>query len=87
MCTCVCVCVCVCACAYVCVCVHVRTCVCVIITCFEVSAAVCDGATGQILELVSEMEENEHWWRVRDEEGEEGCVPASYVIKKEHQVR
>ena len=41
---------------------------------------------GQILELLGDQEENEHWWRVRDEDGSVGCVPASYVLKKEHQV-
>ena len=43
-------------------------------------------SAGQILELLGEQEGNEHWWRVRDEEGQVGCVPASYVIKKETQV-
>ena len=52
--------------------VYVYTCVCVF--------------AGQILELLGEQEENEHWWRVRDEDGSVGCVPASYVLKKEHQV-
>jgi hypothetical protein len=42
-------------------------------------------SAGQILELLGEQEGNEHWWRVRDEEGQVGCVPASYVIKKETQ--
>lgn len=46
----------------------------------------CVLSIGQILEFLGELEENEHWWRVRDEDGNEGCVPASYVIKKEHQV-
>lgn len=41
---------------------------------------------GQILELLGEQQDNEHWWQVRDEDGNTGCVPASYVLKKEHQV-
>lgn len=40
---------------------------------------------GQILEYQGEQKNNEHWWRVRDEDGNTGCVPASYVIKKEAQ--
>ena len=49
---------------------------------------VCLCVSGQILELLGEQEDNEHWWRVRDEDGNEGCVPASYVIKrKENQVK
>ena len=43
-------------------------------------------SSGQIIELLGEREDNEHWWRVRDEDGNTGCVPASYVIKKEAQV-
>ena len=57
--------------------VNIAYCVCVCV-------CVC---SGQILELLGEQEDNEHWWRVRDEDGNEGCVPASYVIKKkENQV-
>lgn len=46
----------------------------------------CVNGTGQILEYQGEQKNNEHWWRVRDEDGNTGCVPASYVIKKEAQV-
>lgn len=42
---------------------------------------------GQILEFLGEQEDNEHWWKVKDEDGHIGCVPASYVIKKEQQVQ
>lgn len=42
---------------------------------------------GQILELLGEQPDNEHWWKVKDEDGQIGCVPASYVLKKEHQVQ
>ena len=41
---------------------------------------------GQILQLLGEHEDNEHWWKVEDEDGNVGCVPASYVLKKEQQV-
>ena len=41
---------------------------------------------GQMLELVAEHPDNEHWWEVRNEDGETGFVPASYVLIKEEQV-
>ena len=41
---------------------------------------------GQLLELVAEHPDNEHWWEVRNEDGETGFVPASYVLIKEEQV-
>ena len=43
------------------------------------------GFLGQILELLGDEEVNEHWWKVKDEDGNTGCVPASYIIKKENQ--
>jgi hypothetical protein len=41
---------------------------------------------GQLLEFVAEREDNEHWWEVKNEDGETGCVPSSYVIGKDEQV-
>ena len=40
---------------------------------------------GQLLEWVSEREDNEHWWEVKNEDGDTGFVPSSYVIKREDQ--
>ena len=37
--------------------------------------------------LVKEHPENEHWWEVKNEDGETGYVPSSYVIIKDDQVR
>ena len=37
-------------------------------------------APGQMLEYLGEH--NEHWWKAKNEEGMEGCVPSSYVILK-----
>ena len=42
--------------------------------------------SGQLLELVGEHPSNEHWWEVRNEEGERGFVPSSYVLIKKDQV-
>ena len=39
-----------------------------------------------MLELVGKHPSNEHWWEVRNEEGEVGFVPSSYVLIKEDQV-
>ena len=39
--------------------------------------------TGQILKFVDKHPSNEHWWEVENEEGENGFVPASYVIHKD----
>ncbi|XP_064397746.1 uncharacterized protein LOC135344466 [Halichondria panicea] len=38
---------------------------------------------GQLLVLCGEHPDNEHWWKVRNEDMETGYVPASYVIIKE----
>lgn len=40
---------------------------------------------GQLLEWVSECEDNEHWWEVKNEDGDTGFIPSSYVIKREDQ--
>ena len=42
--------------------------------------------SGQLLELVGEHPSNEHWWEVRNEEGDRGFVPSSYVLIKKDQV-
>ena len=42
-------------------------------------------ATGQLLELLGEHPDNEHWWEVKDEDGNKGYVPSSYVIIKDEQ--
>ena len=42
--------------------------------------------SGQLLELVGEHPSNEHWWEVRNEEGNRGFVPSSYVLIKKDQV-
>ena len=41
--------------------------------------------TGQLLELLGEHPDNEHWWEVRDEDGTQGFVPSSYLIIKDDQ--
>ena len=40
---------------------------------------------GQLLEFLGERKDNEHWWIVKNEDGEEGSVPSSYIIVKEEQ--
>ena len=42
--------------------------------------------SGQLLELLKEHPDNEHWWEVANEDGETGFVPASYLLIKEEQV-
>ena len=42
--------------------------------------------SGQLLELVAEHPSNEHWWEVRNEEGDKGFVPSSYVLIKKDRV-
>ena len=38
------------------------------------------------MEYLSEHPENEYWWQARNEDGETGYVPASYVLIKEEKV-
>ena len=38
------------------------------------------------MELLQEHPDNEHWWEVRNEDGNTGFVPSSYVIIKDEQV-
>lgn len=40
-------------------------------------------AIGQEIVLVREHPSNEHWWEVRNEDGQTGFVPASYVMIRE----
>lgn len=37
-------------------------------------------ATGQEVILIKEHPSNEHWWEVKNEDGQTGFVPASYVM-------
>ena len=42
---------------------------------------------GQLLQFISESPDNEHWWKARNEDGQTGYVPSSYVLLKEEEVR
>lgn len=39
-----------------------------------------------MLELLGELPGNEHWWEVKNEDGEKGFVPSSYITVKDEQV-
>ena len=39
--------------------------------------------SGQLIEILREHPDNEHWWEVKSDGGEVGFVPSSYVIIKE----
>jgi len=41
--------------------------------------------SGQLVEILREHPDNEHWWEVRSDGGEVGFVPSSYIIIKEQQ--
>ena len=78
-----------------CMCMRACVCVCVCVCSFEESRFHSSGlecdlwqytSTGQLLELLREHPDNEHWWEVKNEEGQQGFVPSSYVIIKEEQV-